>query len=58
MLAVVGRKKINAEQMPLRLPEGTVARIDKALADKETRTDMVRDAIERELARREKAKKR
>lgn len=56
MQVAVGRKKINEEQMPLRLPAGTTARIDAVLADKENRSGLVRDAIEREIARRERTK--
>lgn len=54
----MGRKQINHEQMPARLPEGTFARIDAVLADKEKRADFVREAVERELERREKAARR
>jgi metal-responsive CopG/Arc/MetJ family transcriptional regulator len=56
----VGRKRINQEQMPARFPAGTLARID-AVLDPETnekRSDMVREAVERELKRREAIKKR
>lgn len=49
----VGRKQINHEQMPARFPEGTFARIDAVLADKEKRADFVREAVDRELERRE-----
>lgn len=52
----VGRKQINHEQMPARFPEGTLARIDAVLAEKEKRSDFVREAVERELQRREAAK--
>lgn len=54
----VGRKKINSEQMPARLPAGTLARMDAVLATKENRSDFLRDAVEREIAKREKAEKR
>lgn len=50
----MGRKKINEEQMPARLPGGTLARIDAVLAAGEKRSDLVREAIERELRRRER----
>jgi metal-responsive CopG/Arc/MetJ family transcriptional regulator len=56
----VGRKRINEEQMPARFPAGTLARID-AVLDSETnekRADMVREAVERELKRRESKKQR
>lgn len=48
----VGRVKINDEQTPARFPEGTLARIDAVLAAKEKRSDFIREAVERELARR------
>lgn len=54
MLAPVGRKRINEEQMPARLPAGTMARMDAVLSDKEKRSDLLRDAVEKELARRER----
>ena len=50
--ASVGRPKINDEQTPARFPGGTLARIDAALADKEKRSDFIREAVERELKRR------
>ncbi len=49
----VGRKQINHEQMPARFPEGTLARIDAVLSEKEKRSDFIREAVERELDRRE-----
>ena len=57
MQVAVGRKKINAEQMPARFALGTLARMDSALADKEKRSDFLRDAVERELKRRERLPK-
>lgn len=51
---IVGRPRINNEQTPARFAEGTLARIDGALADKEKRADFIREAVERELERREK----
>ncbi len=54
---VMGRKQINEEQMPARLPEGTLARIDATLEDKESRAGFLRTAVERELKRREKESK-
>lgn len=51
----VGRIKINDEQTPARFPEGTLARIDAVLAPKEKRSDFIREAVEREVARRLKA---
>lgn len=49
----VGRKQINHEQIPARFPEGTFARIDAVLNDKEKRSDFIRVAVEAELKRRE-----
>lgn len=54
----VGRTKINDEQTPARFPEGTLARIDATLADKEKRSDFIREAVERELKRREREARR
>lgn len=51
--ARVGRKQINHEQMPARFPQGTLARIDAVLTDREKRSDFVREAVEKELERRE-----
>ena len=53
--ARVGRKKLWAEDMVARFPEGTFARIERVLSEKEDRTDFVREAVERELKRRERA---
>lgn len=50
----VGRPKINDEQTPARFPAGTLARIDAACADREKRSDFIREAVERELKRRAK----
>lgn len=50
----MGRKRINLEQMPARLRAGTLRRIDAVLKEKEKRSDLLRDAIERELRRRER----
>jgi hypothetical protein len=52
----VGRKKEFDEQMRLSLVAGTMQRIDAVLADGEPRLDMIREAIEREIKRRERAK--
>jgi metal-responsive CopG/Arc/MetJ family transcriptional regulator len=51
----MGRKQINQEQTPARLPAGTLDRIDAVLDDGENRSDFIRSAIERELKRRERA---
>lgn len=57
MLPTVGRKRINEEQTPARFGAGTIARIDKALKGKEKRSDFIREAVEREIKRRERARK-
>lgn len=54
----VGRKRINDEGMPARFPKGTLARIDDLLSEKEKRADFIREAVEREIKRREAAEKR
>lgn len=53
----MGRKQINAEAMPGRFPEGTLARMDAVLEEKESRGAFLREAVERELKRREKKAK-
>lgn len=53
----MGRKQINSEQMPGRFPEGTMDRIDAVLEEKEGRAAFLREAVERELKRREKRSK-
>jgi hypothetical protein len=52
----MGRPRLNFDKMPGRFPEGTFARIDAVRRDDETRTDFLKEAVERELVRREKAK--
>lgn len=51
----VGRTKINDEQTPARFPAGTLDRIDDLLADKEKRSDFIREAVEREIKRRSRS---
>jgi metal-responsive CopG/Arc/MetJ family transcriptional regulator len=51
----MGRKQINHEQTPARFPEGTLERIDAVLEDGEKRSDLIREAVEREIKRRERA---
>ena len=58
MTPYVGRRRINDEQMPARFPAGTLARIDAVLDDGEKRADLLRQAVEREIERREAAGKR
>ena len=43
-----------SEDMQARFPKGTFARIAAVLRAEEDRTDFVRDAVERELRRRER----
>lgn len=50
----VGRKKRWAEDMQARFAEGTFDRIAAVLTEDEDRTDFVRDAVEREILRRER----
>lgn len=52
----MGRKKLWSEDMQARFAAGTFARIDAILAEDEDRTAFVRDAVERELKRRERHK--
>lgn len=56
--ARVGRKKRWSEDMQARFPEGTFERIAAVLIEHEDRTDFVREAVERELERREALKDR
>lgn len=50
----MGRKKRWAEDMQARFEEGTFGRIEAVLGEGEDRTDFVREAVERELKRRER----
>lgn len=52
----LGRTKLFDEQLRVPLALGTTARIDAVLADGEPRLDMIREAIEREIKRRQRAK--
>lgn len=54
----MGRKQINSEQTPGRFPEGTLEAIDAVLEEGETRAEFLRVAVQMELQRREKAKRR
>ena len=51
---VAGRPKLWPDKMTAPLPSGSLARMGAVLRDGETRTDFVRQAVERELERREK----
>lgn len=50
----VGRPRINGEQTPARFRDGTLARIDAVLAEGEKRSDFIREAVEKEVKRRER----
>lgn len=50
----MGRKKEWPERITLPLAAGTTARIDAAKQGGEVRLDVIREAIERELKRRER----
>ena len=51
---VMSRPRQWAEDMTARFPKGTFARITAVLKEDEDRTDFVREAVERELKRRER----
>jgi hypothetical protein len=53
----MGRKKRWHDAMAAKFPEGTFEQIATVLTADEDRTDFVRKAVEREIARRQKAKK-
>lgn len=50
----VGRRQVNFDSMMARFPDRTFARIDAVLTDGETRSDLLRQALETELKRRER----
>lgn len=54
----VGRRKLWTERLQLPLAEGTTAKIDALLAKGEVRLDFLREAVDREIKRRSKAKPR
>lgn len=51
----MGRPSMDLKATVVRLPQGIDKRIDAVLADGEKRADLIRDAVERELKRRERA---
>lgn len=51
------RPKLWDENINLPLAEGTKARIDAMLVEGEARLDLIREAIEREIRRRERARR-
>lgn len=52
----MGRKKLWDERILLPLKADTLEQIDAALGDGEARLDLIREAIERELRRRARAR--
>jgi metal-responsive CopG/Arc/MetJ family transcriptional regulator len=56
--ARMGRPPMNVKPMLVRLGEDVPERIDQVLAPKEKRADLIREAVEREIKRRERAKER
>lgn len=52
----MGRPPLNVKPVLVRLPDGTPERID-AIAGKNKRAEFIREAVEAELKRREKAAK-
>ena len=48
------RKRINSDSMPARFPPGTLRRIVRVLAPKETRAAFLREAVKQELRKRER----
>jgi metal-responsive CopG/Arc/MetJ family transcriptional regulator len=52
-MPTVGRKKLFPVRITLPLTAEIAARLDRSLKDKEARLDLIREAIERELERRE-----
>jgi hypothetical protein len=50
----MGRKKRWSEDMVARFEEGTFKRMDSLREEGEDRTDFVREAVEREIRRRER----
>lgn len=50
----MGRNQINFEQIPARFPLGTKERMRAVLDEGEKLADVIREAVERELRRRER----
>ena len=55
--AKVGRKKQWTERIQLPLAAGTTGKIDSLLEDGEVRLDVIREAIDREIVRRQRDKR-
>jgi len=49
----VGRKMLWPDKIIAPLPAGSLRRIEAALREGEVKTDLIREAVERELERRE-----
>ena len=54
----MGRPKLYDERCLARFAGGTFARIDAVLSEREDRAALIRDAVEREIERREAMRKR
>jgi hypothetical protein len=54
----MARLKINYEQMPARFPSGTFDRMDAVLMNGESRAELIRVAVEHEIANRREARRR
>jgi metal-responsive CopG/Arc/MetJ family transcriptional regulator len=54
----MGRPPMGVKPMIVRLGEDVPDRIDRVLQPKEKRADLIREAVEREIKRRERAKER
>lgn len=52
----MGRKKLFAERITLPLTTETLERLDTLLHEGEVRLDLIREAIDRELKRRERSR--
>lgn len=52
----MGRKKLWHEAVNLTLPTGAKARMDAVLSEGEDRLDLIREAIDKEVSRRERQK--
>lgn len=50
----MGRPSMNVKATVVRLPNGMDDRIDAVLEPKEKRADLIREAVEREIKRRER----
>lgn len=51
----MGRKQINEEETMARFPAGTLARMKAVLREGEGQASLIREAVEREIKRRERA---